>query len=215
MSSHFTLNLIFILTCVTLNSILTAATCNLPTQWAGKWYQSKYTELRTIDSKNFINRGECTENKQDKYIFYEKNENCYRCIFIMQKHSNVLQYRASYCTEDPDFYTNCNNLTPESELVTIYRHESVPEKCPLGGLYVMSASGQKSHETDTRSYRNTNVLNPYETSENKECTESNKNRNSMIMECSDDSMIKLQFGKCTNIPSKKSFYSFEIKSKMS
>ena len=57
----------------------------------------------------------------------------------MQKHLNVLQYRASmkysikklfpfyfssnlgYCTEQSDFYSNCINLSPESELVTIYR----------------------------------------------------------------------------------------------
>jgi len=143
------------------------------------------------------------ENQQDKYIFYEKNENCYRCLFIMQKHSNVLQYRASYCTEDPDFYANCNNLTPESELVTIYRHNSVPEKCPLGGLYVMSKSSQTNTNPDTRSYRNTNAFDTYEKNDNKECTESNKNKNSMIMECSDNSMMKLQFGKCANIPSKK------------
>ena len=133
----------------------------------------------------------------DKFIFYEPEDNCYRCIFIMQKHTNVLQYRASFCTESSDFYMNCNNLTPESELMTIYRHDSVPEKCPLGGLYVMSKPPQLEIQTsDSRSYRDT--FNP---SAGSDCKDTSDKTDSKIMECSDDSMLKLQFGKCTNMPS--------------
>jgi hypothetical protein len=36
----------------------------------------------------------------------------------------------------------------------------------------------------------------------------NSNQESMIMECSDQSMLKLQFGKCTNMPSKNNLKSF-------
>lgn len=171
--------------------------CNLPVDWYGKWYQSKYTDLKTINRLSFIDRGQCIESRQDKYILYEKEENCYRCVFIMQKHHNVLQYRASYCTEHSDFYTNCNNLTPESELMTIYRHDPTPEKCPLSGLYAMSDSikPDSSRESD-RSYRNT--FSSAFTSN--ECSGSASNKDSKIMQCSDDSMLKLQFGKCTNIP---------------
>ena len=66
----------------------------------------------------------------------------------------------------------------------------------------MSQSAANQRENDfnyARSYRNTNIfdMNRIETG----CTESSK-RDSMIMECSDDSMLKLQFGKCTNVPSK-------------
>ena len=106
----------------------------------------------------------------------------------MQKHPNVLQYRASYCNEQSDFYSNCQNLSPESELNTIYRDDSVAEKCPLGGLYVLT---QPNHDNeDERTVRSSN-----------KCVE-NPNQESMIMECSDQSMLKLQFGKCTNMPSK-------------
>ena len=171
----------------------------MPVDWYGKWYQSKYTDVQTIGRLNFIDRGECIESRQDKYVFYEKDENCYRCLFIMQKHYNVLQYRASYCMDQSDFYTNCNNLTPESELITIYRHESAPEKCPLSGLYVMSKPIKRLPQTefaDDRSYRNTfnSVLSD-------KCSESSSYKDSKIMQCSDDSMLKLDFGKCTNIQS--------------
>jgi hypothetical protein len=68
--------------------------CKLPQQWSGKWYMGKDTDLMTIDKTTFINKGICIENKEDKFLFYE-NEECYRCVFVMQKHQNVLQYRAS------------------------------------------------------------------------------------------------------------------------
>jgi hypothetical protein len=116
----------------------------------------------------------------------------------MQKHSNVLQYRASYCSEQSDFYSNCQNLSPESELITTYRDNPVSEKCPLSGLYVLQPPSSSSSNTnnlnnDDRSYRSSNSM-------NSKCLE-NHYKESMIMECSDHSMLKLQFGKCTNMPS--------------
>ena len=48
------------------------ALCSLPNEWSGKWYQSKYTELMSINRTSFIGRGECIENRLDKFIFYEK-----------------------------------------------------------------------------------------------------------------------------------------------
>jgi len=81
--------------------------------------------------------------------------------------------------------------------MTIYRHDSVPEKCPLGGLYVMSKPPQLEIQTsDSRSYRDT--FNP---SAGSDCKDTPDKTDSKIMECSDDSMLKLQFGKCTNMPS--------------
>jgi hypothetical protein len=118
----------------------------------------------------------------------------------MQKHSNVLQYRASYCSEQNDFYSNCQNLSPESELITIYRDNPISEKCPLSGLYVLShpsTNSQNSNDNinDDRVYRSS------ANNMNSRCLETH-HKESMIMECSDHSMLKLQFGRCTQIPSK-------------
>lgn len=159
-------------------TIQIASFCHLPLNWSGKWYQSKDSDLLQINRTNFINRGSCIEHMQDKFIFYEPKEECFRCIFIMQKHPNVLQYRASYCTEQSDFYSNCQNLSPESELNTIYRDDSASEKCPLSGLYFLK---QPNHDI------------------NNKCADS-ANKESMLMECSDQSMLKFQFGICTNMP---------------
>lgn len=97
----------------------------------------------------------------------------------MQKHLNVLQYRTSYCSEKRDFEFNCQNLSPDSELLTIYRDNSLSEKCPLNGLYTI------------HNFQEENTL-----IENfpKRCDD----RDSFIMECSDQSMLKLHFGKCIN-----------------
>ncbi len=122
-----------------------------------------------------------------------RKEECFRCIFIMQKHVNVLQYRASYCTDQSDFNANCENLSPESELITVYRDNPISERCPLNGLYVLNKPNGDVINDDDRSYRSSN-------GHAEKCVDS-KQQQSMIMECSDHSMLKLQFGKCTNMPS--------------
>lgn len=110
----------------------------------------------------------------------------------------MFRFFLGYCTEQSDFYTNCQNLSPESELITIYRDNSLSEKCPLSGLYVLSQSNVNNHaqnSNDDRSYRSSSGY-----SSNNKCVDST-NQGSMIMECSDQSMLKLQFGKCMNMPS--------------
>ena len=185
--------IVFLLVSLALDRV-DSSQCMLPPQWSGKWYLSK-NDILSINQTHFINKGQCVESKQDKFVFYE-NDECYRCIFIMQKHANVLQYRASYCSEQSDFYTNCENLSPESELVTIYRDSAVSEKCPLNGMYIVAnAEGAQLSDNEDRSYRSKEFVNT-------KCVDKNPNKNSMIMECSDQSMLKLQFGKCTNMPSR-------------
>ena len=64
----------------------------------------------------------------------------------------------------------------------------------MNGLYVLtpslSAQLNTNSQNDDRSYKSNN-----------NCLDS-QYKESMIMECSDQSMLKLQFGKCTNMPSK-------------
>jgi hypothetical protein len=69
--------------------------------------------------------------------------------------------------------------------VTIYRESSAGDKCPLGGLYVQVP---RSDEASSGS-------------KCKEATKTGKNKDTMIMQCSDPSMLKLQFGKCSPLPS--------------
>ena len=98
-----------------------------------------------------------------------------------------------YCTEQSDFHSNCQNLSPESELVTIYRDSAPTEKCPLAGLYMIQsgqqpiALAQQSGLADDELVFKSSKCNAHESS---------------IMQCSDPSMLKLQFGKCSSTPRK-------------
>ena len=103
-----------------------------------------------------------------------------------------------YCSEQADFQSNCENLSPESELVTIYRESTLGEKCPLGGLYVQVPSHQPTNNNNNNNNNNDE--------QNAKCKDSKKSsgksKDSMIMQCSDPSMLKLQFGKCSTLPSR-------------
>ena len=65
-------------------------------------------------------------------------------------------------------------------------------------MYVLTNKNDESSlndvNSDDRAYRSSSNLNA-------NCVENSSNKNSMIMECSDHTMLKLQFGKCTSVPS--------------
>ncbi len=71
------------------------SSCHLPASWTGQWYQGKEAQVLTIDRTHFLSRGACVEHRADKFLFYDAHEQCFRCIFVMQKHLNVLQFRSS------------------------------------------------------------------------------------------------------------------------
>ena len=52
---------------------------------------------------------------QIKYALLFKNQLSFFFFYLL-----LLSF-LGYCTEQSDFYSNCQNLSPESELVTLYR----------------------------------------------------------------------------------------------
>jgi hypothetical protein len=46
--------------------------CQLPIQWSGNWYQNKDVDLMSINRTHFISRGACIEQKEDKFVFYDR-----------------------------------------------------------------------------------------------------------------------------------------------
>lgn len=105
----------------------------------------------------------------------------------------------AYCSDQSDFYANCQNLSPESELITVYRENTGGEKCPLSGLYVASKLASTKQQIDQQSFSSFDRT--YRSSKCNEEEGNGKNSESMIMECSDQSMLKLQFGKCSSLSS--------------
>lgn len=70
-TNHGILNLLRIVFMLA-NALTISATCTLPNEWYGKWYQSKYTDLKTISRTSFLQKGQCVQSRQDKFIFHEK-----------------------------------------------------------------------------------------------------------------------------------------------
>jgi len=88
-------NLVLLVTCLFLFKITSTTTiinkkCQLPVQWTGgNWYQGNKDYLN-INRTNFINHGICIEQKEDKYIFYNRldlisQKKEYYLIFYMFK----------------------------------------------------------------------------------------------------------------------------------
>jgi len=85
--------------------------CLLPHTWLGSWsfnsVDQAQTQLKTgssphhplirnrIDRIGFLNKGNCVMSRQEKYFFYDNVNKCHRCLFVIQRHYNVLQYRES------------------------------------------------------------------------------------------------------------------------
>jgi hypothetical protein len=86
--------------------------CLLPHTWQGSWSfnlptdqtqtQSKpgsssnhQIKRNRIDRIGFLNKGNCVMSRQEKYFFYDNLNKCHRCLFVIQRHYNVLQYRES------------------------------------------------------------------------------------------------------------------------
>ena len=86
----------------------------------------------------------------------------------------------------------------------MYRESSSGEKCPLNGLYVMNAAAAvqvKSGDGLSSSGSSSNSFDRAYRSSGKCAEDGEREKESMIMECSDQSMLKLQFGKCSSLPS--------------
>ena len=59
------------------NFVFSSSTTNikckpLPSHWTGNWYQNKDIDYLNINQTNFINHGNCVEQKEDKFVFYNR-----------------------------------------------------------------------------------------------------------------------------------------------
>lgn len=202
---------------------LRESSCILPPSWSGIWqnqqepHNSNPAPIRfasssdnsfsgfykpsadntgvknSIDATKFLSKGLCFDNKDERYFFYDKSKNCHRCLFIIQRHYNVLQYRETDCYDDiSDFDKLCNLLAPDFPLYTMIRAEAVAEKCPLQDKYTVL-----SEFSDKEPYLNANA---YEKSIRKLPETNNKClkriESNVISECSDRTMLRLDFQEC-------------------
>ncbi|XP_066994092.2 uncharacterized protein [Anabrus simplex] len=67
-------------------------------------------------------------------ISLQLSDNCFRCVVIHEKHTNVLQYKETYCYDRFENLANmCNQITGDATLFSMFRSDAEPAQCPFKG----------------------------------------------------------------------------------
>lgn len=151
--------------------------CNFPEGWTGGWFQSGIPGLIYINSTTMQGKGDCAEtDSNDKFLVYDRNEDCYRCLVIHEKHKYVLQYKETYCRERDSLSTMCESITGDAALYSMFRKEPrpIPEPCPF----------HPAPFTFTYSRGSGDCANPPSRAES----------------CTDDSRLLLRYMACPDVP---------------
>ncbi|KAJ0182986.1 hypothetical protein K1T71_000962 [Dendrolimus kikuchii] len=151
--------------------------CTFPEGWTGSWFQSGINGLITINSTHIYLKGECSEtDSNDKFLLYDRSEDCYRCMVIHEKHKYVLQYKETYCSPKDSLSSICESITGDAPLYSMFRKEPrpVPQACPF----------RPAPFTFTYSRGSGDCVNPPSRAES----------------CTDDSRLLLRYMACPDVP---------------
>ncbi|CAF4240271.1 unnamed protein product, partial [Rotaria sp. Silwood2] len=134
---------------VGLSSFSLLPSCSISSSFTGIWLQPGLVDLITINNTWFSLKGTCLYGQQDvkyKYIYYNEQTRCKRCILFIPRHSNALQYRE-------------NNAEP------------IP--CPFDQSWHFKKNRQISSLCQPKAFHNCLSLNTFQISYNNRC-QSNK-----------------------------------------
>ncbi|XP_052749112.1 uncharacterized protein LOC113514431 [Galleria mellonella] len=151
--------------------------CTFPEGWTGRWFQSGNNGLIDINSTHIQSKGECSETESyDKFLLYDRSEDCYRCMVIHEKHKYVLQYKETYCSPKDSLSTICELISGDAPLYSMFRKEPrpVPQQCPF----------HPAPFTFTYNRGSSDCTNPPSRAES----------------CTDDSRLLLRYMACPDVP---------------
>ncbi|XP_076642503.1 uncharacterized protein LOC143353226 [Halictus rubicundus] len=111
--------------------------CTFPPRWEGTWFQSGVTHPIMISKNELSGKGRCLHNEGDKFLLVNE-KSCYRCVVIHEKHSNVLQYKETYCNSRSSLASLCSSITGDALLYSMFREEATPVPCPFRGPMTFS-----------------------------------------------------------------------------
>ena len=66
----------------------------------------------------------------NKYLFYRASDNCFQCVALWSRHTNVLEYKAGECGETEDTEALCD-ISPDAALNTMVRVDGANIPCPI------------------------------------------------------------------------------------
>lgn len=163
----------------TMKDLLSPQDCSLPEDWGGMWFLKGVGDRVEITADTLGSLGLCTENiEPDKYILYDRSEDCFRCLQIWPRHTNAIQFRSSDCREGVHEEQE-NKKGPvdglceaflEEPMETLVRLDGPDVNCPFHGEFTFT----------------------YKEGSNKECREVSK-----VSECVNPTQNMLRFELCT------------------
>ncbi|KAL7292537.1 hypothetical protein TKK_0014107 [Trichogramma kaykai] len=106
--------------------------CSFPSRWEGTWFQSGVRQSILISKNILSSKGTCLHNEGDKFLLVDE-KSCYRCVVIHEKHSNVLQYKETYCHGRSSLSSLCSYITGDALLFSMFREEGTSVPCPFHG----------------------------------------------------------------------------------
>ncbi|CAF1217230.1 unnamed protein product [Adineta steineri] len=115
----------------------------MPTAWLGSWYQRGMSSLLQITIDHVQTKGRCLDVLPipQYYLFNDSINRCTRCLLFIERHSNLLQYRESECSDADDQLnvTSCPNMiAPDAALYTLHRNNSKPQLCPIQPPFLLT-----------------------------------------------------------------------------
>ncbi|XP_041971043.1 uncharacterized protein LOC121727334 [Aricia agestis] len=108
--------------------------CTFPAEWTGNWFQSGVPNAIGINSTHIHNKGECAETEAfDKFLLYDRNYDCYKCMVIHEKHRYVLQYKETFCSQKDSLSSICEEISGDAPLYSMFRKDPppTPSPCPF------------------------------------------------------------------------------------
>ncbi|XP_073978125.1 uncharacterized protein isoform X2 [Rhodnius prolixus] len=112
---------------------LVAGGCRFPETWTGRWFQHGIDKPNIFLNQTHIeNKGECIHTDGvNKFIVHDRQEKCYRCLVMYETHTNVLQYKETFCDREDSLELLCNQINGDALLLSMFRVDAKPVTCPF------------------------------------------------------------------------------------
>ncbi|CAD6242213.1 GSCOCG00009454001-RA-CDS [Cotesia congregata] len=150
--------------------------CAFSPQWEGTWFQSGVRQPILISKNILSSKGRCLRNEGDKFLVVDE-KSCYRCVVIHEKHTNVLQYKETFCHTRNSLASLCSYITGDALLYSMFREESIAVSCPFRGP--MTFTYNRGHGTCSSPISNVDT-------------------------CTDDSRLLFRYQACPDVPASES-----------
>ncbi|CAF1572013.1 unnamed protein product, partial [Adineta ricciae] len=158
-----------------LSSATSVPTCFISTPFVGEWIQPGLVDLITINNTWCSLKGTCLtsigqQDVKNKFIFYNEQTRCKRCLLFIPRHYNALQYRESECFDaDDDNARICGSITPDTVLYTLFRDNAESTSCPFEQSWYFDKNRQLLTSCQPKAFQHCSSSNTFQLTYNSRC----------------------------------------------